>query len=242
MNIYKRQKLFVVAISLIAGSISAQTETEEAQPSIVDDSKVEKIKVVGSRIKRIDIETSAPVQIIDREQIEASGVVSLGELIRKNAGASPSGNFSGSSNFVASGSSTVNLLGLGASRTLVLLNGKRLPVTAGLDAVNVDNIPIALIETVEILSGGASDVYGADAVGGVINIKLKKDLEGSEVAVFSTFPAKPGGEELEIAVSNGGGGSQTRFLTFFPAGFEHEDLLINETETLITTKLEKNLL
>lgn len=244
MVIRSKQKLLVFALGLSSGISYAQTEENaDIEEEIVetssivaeDDGAPEKINVVGSRIKRIDIESSSPVQIIDREQIEASGVVSLGELFRRNAGTSPTGNFAGTSGFVSSGASTIDLLGLGASRTLVLLNGKRLPVTAGLNAVNVDNIPVALIQSVEILSGGASAIYGADAVGGVVNIQLRKELDGSEIAAFSTFPSQPGGEELEVSLSNGGQITDSinyigsiGFRTRRPLDKRNRDLLYNE--------------
>ena len=98
------------------------------------------MKVTGSRIKKIDMETSSPITVIERADIEASGVVSVGDLFRKSAMGSPVGNFSGSSGYIAAGSQTIDLLGLGGSRTLILLNGKRLPAMAngGINAVNVD--------------------------------------------------------------------------------------------------------
>jgi outer membrane receptor protein involved in Fe transport len=163
----------------------------------------ERVEVTGSRIRRIDVETSAPVQVISRKEIEQTGVVSLGDVFRKSASSSPTGNFSGSSEFVVQGAASIDLLGLGGNRTLVLLNGKRLPAIGGLDSVNIDNIPIGIVDRVEILSGGASAVYGADAVGGVVNIITKKELSGTELSAYKTFTQDPGGEELELTAAQG---------------------------------------
>ncbi|SMF04732.1 TonB-dependent receptor plug domain-containing protein [Pseudobacteriovorax antillogorgiicola] len=165
---------------------------------------IEKLEVTGSRLKRATLETSSPIKVIDREQIEISGVTSVGDLIRKSASSSPTGNFSGSSGFVASGAATIDLLGLGSDRTLVLLDGKRMPIDQGLGAVNIDNIPISLIERIEILSGGASSVYGSDAVGGVVNIITKKEVDGALVSVTATGTQGGGGEETDIQAAFGG--------------------------------------
>jgi outer membrane receptor protein involved in Fe transport len=180
-----------------------QDEAETTKPTPKDKKASERIEVTGSRIRRIDVETSAPVQVISRKEIEQTGVVSLGDVFRKSASSSPTGNFSGSSQYVVQGAASIDLLGLGGNRTLVLLNGKRLPAIGGLDSVNVDNIPIGIVDRVEILSGGASAVYGADAVGGVVNIITKKELSGTELSVYKTFTQDPGGEELELTAAQG---------------------------------------
>ncbi|MFW7379802.1 MAG: TonB-dependent receptor plug domain-containing protein [Oligoflexus sp.] len=186
-------------------------ETIEVEPSttVVPGTEAaanERIQVTGSRIKRMDVESSAPITVISREAIEQSGLISLGEVFRDSASLSPVGNFAGASGFVSQGSATLNLLGLGAGRTLVLLNGKRLPVSGGgggLNAVNVDNIPTGMIERIEVLSGGASAIYGADAVGGVINIITKKQFQGTEISFTGILPHNPGGEEYEFSAFQG---------------------------------------
>ncbi len=182
--------------------VSTSESSPEAAKKAPSSNKTEKIQVTGSRIKRIDVETTAPVQVISKKEILETGAANLGEVFRKSAG-SPTGNFTGSSGYVASGSSSIDLLGLGPNRTLVLLNGKRLPANGGGGGVNMDNIPVSLIEKLEILSGGASAVYGADAVGGVVNIITKKEFEGSEVSLYKSFTQHPGGEELDLNAVHG---------------------------------------
>jgi len=165
--------------------------------------KEERMEVVGSRLRRVDVETAAPVVIVEKEQIEKSGAASVGDYFRKSAAASPTGNFAGGSRYVSSGAATIDLLGVGAARTLVLLNGRRIPTLPGLGSVNVDNIPTGAIERIEVLAGGASAVYGADAVGGVVNIITKKEFRGSEVSLFTNVPQGAGGTERLATATTG---------------------------------------
>ena len=176
--------------------LQAQETSAEPDPGTVS-KKAEKIRVTGSRIKRVDLEGTAPVTVMDREEIEASGETSVADLLRGTT-SSPGGNFAGTSGYIRSGSATVDLLGIGSNRTLVLLDGLRLPVDQSIGAVNVDNIPLAMVEKIELYSGGASAIYGADAVGGVVNIITKKDYSGTEATTKISIPVNTGGEVLEV--------------------------------------------
>ncbi len=171
-----------IALSLVAGGAAAQ-QTK----------KVEKIEVTGSNIKRVDTETASPVQIITQDDLRRSGATTVAEALRDlplaNAG---SLNDLATSNSFAVGSSSISLRGLGAQATLVLLNGRRL-ASYGLSNggqiqfVNLDTLPLAAIERIEILKDGASAIYGSEAMAGVINIILRKDFRGAEVGgSFST--------------------------------------------------------
>jgi iron complex outermembrane receptor protein len=148
--------------------------------------KVEKVEVTGSNIKRVDTETVAPVQVITRDQIERSGQPTVADLLR-NIPAN-SGSFSESfSNSFAPGAAGVSLRGLGQKTTLVLINGRR---TAGYgfaqnlqdSFVDLNAIPSSAVERVEILKDGASAIYGSDAIAGVVNVILRKDYKGVELA------------------------------------------------------------
>jgi outer membrane receptor protein involved in Fe transport len=203
---YRIVPMAIVLLEFGATQLRAQTpETTNQTKAAATEAaaRSERIEVTGSRIRRIDVETSAPVQVIDKKEIQQSGATSLGDIFRKSASSSPAGNFSGSSGYVSAGAATIDLLGLGGSRTLVLLNGKRMPSIGGLGSVNIDNIPVGIIDRIEILSGGASAVYGADAVGGVVNIITRKELTGTEFALFKSFTAQEGGDELEINIVHG---------------------------------------
>ena len=146
--------------------------------------KVEKIEVTGSNIKRVDAETAAPVQILTRDDIERSGKQSIQEVLRGITADSLGSIPASFTNGFASGSAAVSLRGLGVNSTLVLVNGRRMS-TYGLaddgtrSFVDLNSLPLEAVERVEVLKDGASAVYGADAVGGVVNIILRKDYTGA---------------------------------------------------------------
>ena len=134
---------------------------------------LETIVVTGSNIRRVDIETANPVISIDSAAIQNSGKLTLGDLVQSlpanMMGTNPQVNNGG-----GSGSATINLRGIGAARTLLLVDGH--------NAVNndIDAIPIAAVERIEVLTSGASAVYGSSAIGGVVNVILKKNYQGAE--------------------------------------------------------------
>ena len=152
----------------------------------------EKVEVTGSSIKRIDAETSVPVQIITRQDIQRLAPQNTEDLLKSISATNSVGAYQAStgSGATTSGSSTVSLRGLGSQRTLVLINGRRISSFGGIASLNVGNssvdvnsIPIAAIERIEVLKDGASAVYGSDAVAGVINFILRKDYVGAEAGV-----------------------------------------------------------
>lgn len=160
-----------------SASVSAQEQTEEAKD------KVERIEVTGSRIKRVDVETASPVQITSSEDIKLSGFTKIEDLMNSLPQIEASETSFQANG--ASGNATLDLRGLGAQRTLVLVNGRRLQ-PGGINnagAADVNQIPSALVERVEVLTGGGSATYGADAVAGVVNFVMKKDFEGMELTL-----------------------------------------------------------
>ena len=149
--------------------------------------RVEKIEVTGSNIKRVDQETVAPVEIITRDQIERTGQATVAEVLR-NIPSNTGGSFGESfANSFASGAAGISLRGLGQKTTLVLLNGRR---TTGYgfaqnlqeSFVDLNSIPSSAVERIEILKDGASAIYGSDAIAGVVNVILRKDYRGIEIA------------------------------------------------------------
>ena len=143
--------------------------------------QIEEVLVTGSRIARADLEGANPVTVINREQILRNGSPTIGEILQ-NLPSSAGGAVNTSVNNGGSGAVRFSLRGLGTGRTLVLINGKR-AVASGLGAnssVDLNNIPSAIIERVEVLKDGASAVYGSDAVAGVVNIITRTDFEGAE--------------------------------------------------------------
>lgn len=148
---------------------------------IAQDQELEQVVVTGSRIRRVDAETASPVFTMDRGVIEQSGVTTMGELVQQVPAISGAATNPAVNNGGGTGASTVELRGLGAERTLVLLNGRRVGAISSVGAVDVNMMPVNLIERVEVLKEGAGAVYGSDAIGGVVNFITRKDFDGLEL-------------------------------------------------------------
>ncbi|MBK1686311.1 TonB-dependent receptor [Rubrivivax gelatinosus] len=151
---------------------------------------VERIEVTGSRIKRTEDEGALPVQVISREEIAKSGATTAAEVMRNlsaNSGGLSDGGSINTGGYDQKGFNSANLRGIGTSSTLVLLNGRRMAnfASPGDDAgVDLNSIPAAAIERIEVLLDGASAIYGTDAVSGVINFITRKDFTGAQVDVY----------------------------------------------------------
>lgn len=176
-----------IAVALSQLQAGAQQATPPAQ---INEQKVEKVEVTGSRIASASTEGASPVTVIDAETIKIDGVRSVENLLNNlpQVFADQGGNVSNGS----SGTANVNLRGLGVTRTLVLVNGKRLPggsPRAGVASVAADlnQIPVPLIKRVEILTGGAAAVYGSDAVSGVVNFIMNNRFEGVQIEANQSF-------------------------------------------------------
>jgi iron complex outermembrane recepter protein len=172
-----------IAISLMAAQSYAQTP---APAPAAATEKVEKIEVTGSRIPSANLESSSPITTIDAQAIKVDGVRSVENLLNNlpQVFADQGGNVSNG----ATGTATVNLRGLGATRTLVLVNGRRLPAGSPREfAADLNQIPAPLIKRVEILTGGASAIYGSDAVSGVVNFIMNDKFEGAQFEVNQSF-------------------------------------------------------
>ena len=173
-----------------------------------------KITVTGSRIKRSDVEGALPITVITREQIELSGESSAADFIR-NLTFNSAGSFRPQSGSSAQGTASVSLRGMGSSRTLVLVDGRRLPKSPSTGAdQDLNTIPAGAIERIEVLTDGASAVYGSDAIGGVINVILRSDYEGVEIMLGGSEPSIPtkGGEVQEGSVIFGAAGDRSRLI------------------------------
>jgi iron complex outermembrane recepter protein len=177
------QTIVVGASIAAAFSVSAQTPPTSPTPASPAPQAIEKIEVTGSNIKRVESETSSLVQVISRTEIERTGKQSIAEVLRgitgDNQGTLPTA-FSGG---FANGAAAVSLRGLGLNSTLVLVNGRRMaPYGLADDGartfVDLNSIPLEAVDRVEILKDGASAIYGSDAVGGVVNIILRKNYQG----------------------------------------------------------------
>ncbi len=165
--------------------MSALTTAGVAAPALAQDNLGE-IVVTGSRIKSANLETTTPVTQITAADVVTQGVNRIEDLVNQLPQAFAAQNVTVSNG--ASGAATLNLRGLGSPRTLVLIDGRRMPYgTVSNSAANINSIPAQMIERVEVLTGGASAVYGSDAVAGVVNFIMKKDFEGVEVTSQYNF-------------------------------------------------------
>jgi outer membrane receptor protein involved in Fe transport len=215
-----------VATALTALLLPAQTMAQDTQKQAqIDEEKVERVTVTGSRLQRTEAESAAPIQVFTAEDLENSGVNSL-EVILQRMSAS-AGAAGGQSNAYWTsngwGTAQVNLRGLGINRTLVLLNGRRV-VNGGTGAnssVDLNMIPVEMIERIEVLKDGASAIYGADAVAGVVNIITRKSYEG--FSIEARFGATDSGDAQERAINTVFGASNDRARIVGTVGYRSND-------------------
>ena len=203
-------RVAAAAATLLALGAAAQAQAQAP-------SSLERVEITGSAIKRIEGETALPVQVITRSEIDKAGVTTAAELVARisasannltDGGSVAYGGFRDQMGFNAS-----NLRGLGVSSTLVLLNGRRMANFASPgDAAGVDlnSIPAAAIQRVEILLDGASSLYGSDAIGGVINFITRKDFSGLELNALAGNTTEGHGATKRSATVAGGFGDFAR--------------------------------
>ncbi len=197
----------------------AETTTEQSTNEANDSSeaaprgKVEKIQVTGSHIKRIDVEGPSPVLTLDRDYLDKTGYNSVADVLRDTTvaglGADREAGLSGGAD---AGAATTSVRGMTSNNILVLLDGKRMPTIGGSTRVDLNLIPMAAIERVEILKDGASAIYGSDALGGVINFITKRNFDGASVTLRHFQPEEPGGQRTDVTGTWGTTGSNYDFL------------------------------
>ncbi|MBC8118565.1 MAG: TonB-dependent receptor, partial [Burkholderiaceae bacterium] len=225
-----------VAMAVFATGILGAGHVAQAQPTTpapVAPAQLERVEVTGSAIKRIDAETSLPVQVLSREDIARTGVTTAEGLLRTitaidAAGTLVSANGAGLN---TGGISTASLRGLGSARTLVLVNGRRIAPYGSVGdsaSVDVNSIPIQAIERVEVLKEGASAVYGSDAIAGVINFILRREYTGASISAEygQTISGGGGGKQYNIAGSYGFGSlDKDRFNVSILATYQKTDAI-----------------
>jgi len=198
-----------IAFALAGGALSvaamspamAQTDAPAA---------VQRVVVTGSLISRTDTETAAPVQVLTAADIQRSGKTSVAELLQDLAANGAGTLGTGFSGAFANGAAGISLRGLTVGATLVLIDGHRMsPYAIGDDSqrsfVDVSNIPFDSIDTIEVLKSGASSLYGSDAIAGVINIKLKKNLTGLRTSAETGKTQHGGGKTNRASIAGGFG-------------------------------------
>jgi iron complex outermembrane receptor protein len=204
--IFQRKKVASALAYLLGAGGAAVLIAPAAQAADI------RVEVTGSNIRRVEGEGALPVQVITREDIEREGIqTAMGIVERLSANSSIGGvNFATSEGAFLAGFQSASLRGLGATRTLVLLNGRRLANTAFQGSmVDINSIPLSAIERVEVLLDGASAIYGTDAIAGVINFILRKDFSGFEASAYYG-DSEQGGGTVQRYNASAGWGSLTR--------------------------------
>ena len=229
----KLKKLAQV-ISLIC--IATPAAAQQASPApTAEAQKVQKVEVTGSSIKRVQDEGALPIQVITKEDIDRAGITSAEQLLASitsnGTGAdnlsSNAGIQLGSTDRNNNGNTSANLRGLGASSTLVLLNGRRVSTHGAKgNAVDLNSIPLAAVERVEVLKDGASAIYGTDAIGGVINFILRKDYTGVQLTAFTDITNDGGGNINRGSILAGWGDlAKNRFNVMASVTFDKQEKL-----------------
>lgn len=190
----------VAGLALSSSPVFAQDSEEEA-------ADLDRVQVTGSRISRVDVEGANPVTILDRDDIKRTGITDLGELVQDLPMMSGSP-ISSQRNNGGNGRVAVDIRGLGTNRTLVLVNGNRLPSLFNDFSV----LPVAMVERIEILKDGASAIYGADAVAGVVNIITRRDFEGAEFEFTIGESFDQGGQNKSTSFITGGNSDRGNFV------------------------------
>ncbi|WNZ57192.1 TonB-dependent receptor [Microbulbifer sp. MKSA007] len=207
------------ALGLTAAAIMVPAMPAFAQD---DATLVEEVVVTGSRIKRTNFDEAAQVVSMDRADIEAGGSLMIADTLR-NTPLNSLGSFSERSGSSAQSNATVDLRGLGDQRTMVMLNGRRLPGSPNLGAatVNLNMIPMAAVERIDILADGASAVYGSDAVAGVVNMVMRENFDGLEFSVRRGDRSEDDGSEESFSFITGISGDRGNIT--FAAEFDRRD-------------------
>ena len=194
-----------VRFALTAGVAASFVNAPVAFAADDESTQLDRVEVTGSRIKRTQLEGAMPVTSISREDIEKTGISSVGDLLQElpSAGAALNTNF----NNGGDGSTRVDLRNLGSNRVLVLVNGRRWINSVGgggvAGSVDLNTIPISIIERIEVLLDGASTVYGSDAIAGVVNVITRKDFSGTDFRASSGAFDEGDGETDAVEISMG---------------------------------------
>ena len=195
---------------------------EELKKLAEQEAKEEVITVTGSTIERKTLTTPAPLTILNRDDLNAAGRSTVGDIIQQLPAQSNAIN--AQVNNGGDGSTRVDIRGLGSRRTLTLLNGRRVvPGGTGADAsVDLNAIPLAVIERVEVLKDGASAVYGSDAIGGVVNIITRTDFDGTEAALYTGTSQRGDGFTYDASFVTGHNAENKRGNIMFSAGIQSQ--------------------
>jgi len=215
----RKASAFRLAFAAVAGLSSVSIA-----PSVfAQDSEIEEVVITGSRITNPNLTQSSPVASVDAATIELRQVNVVEEFLREIPGVVPS--IGASVNNGNGGSTFVDLRGLGSNRNITLLNGTRVVPADLVGRTNLDIIPVALLERVDVLTGGAGSTYGADAISGVINFRTRTDFEGLDFRVSQADTFEGGGESNRYDLTLGGNFDDNKGNAVISVGYTDRALL-----------------
>lgn len=207
----------LLSTATLAPTIVLAQVAPKATPAAVDE-----VVVTGSRIARRDYVSDSPLVTIDQSAIASSGSVTLESSLNTLPQITPSAS-SGTNSTARGGQASLDLRGLGQQRTLVLIDGRRMQPSGVDGSVDLNTIPSTLIENVEIITGGASAVYGSDAVAGVVNLKLRKHINGVEVSGQYGATDRKDGETLDLGALIGSDFADDRGQAYIALNYSERD-------------------
>ncbi|WP_159982521.1 MULTISPECIES: TonB-dependent receptor [unclassified Novosphingobium] len=209
----------LLSAALAANPAFAQAEAPEAPPAAEDNTNT--IVVTGTLIRNPNLKSSSPVSVIGQEEISLRQVNNAEQILRDLPGAVAS--IGSAVNNGNGGASYADLRGLGNFRNVILLDGNRIVPSSAVGRVDLNNIPLALIERVDTLTGGAATTYGADAVSGVINFITRSDFSGIEVNASEQITEQGDGENNRIDITIGSNFDDGKGNVVFSVGYQHSD-------------------
>jgi iron complex outermembrane recepter protein len=219
MSKLRRNRLTAAVHLTLLLALPGLAAAQDAQPSSQEQNTLDTINVTGTRIKQTNAVTAQPVYVLDRAKLEQTGAKSVGEILQQltASGKALNAKFNSSGNFgyppdgggIGAGSAQVDLRNLGSQRVLVLVDGIRWVNESSASGVSgsadLNTIPLAIVERVEVLEDGASAIYGSDAIAGVVNIITRKNFTGAEVHTYYGEYSR-GGETKDASITFGTGG------------------------------------
>jgi iron complex outermembrane recepter protein len=216
----------ISSVVFVPGAAMAQSASGAEAPT----GPVEEIVVTGTRIKSADLTSPSPLQVVTAQAIQDQGVINVQDALQNNPAFGQPGmsRYTSAGNITNAGAATVNLRNLGADRTLVLVDGRRMVAgIPGTAQVDLDMIPTGFIDRVEVLTGGASAVYGSDAIAGVVNLIYKKNFEGLTFDAQSGQSSEGDGSETKFDVTGGHNFADGRGNFIFTAGYSRQAEITN---------------
>lgn len=213
-----KSALLASAATAVVMAVGAAPAAAQGTPAASEPTKVEKVTVTGSRIKQRDFKSTSPIATVGAKDLEMTGTVNVESLLNELPQVVPGLTIT-SNNPSLSGFATADLRGLGPGRTLILVNGRRANPSDRSGVVDLNTIPVSLIDRIELITGGASAVYGADAVAGAINFIMKDNFEG--VQLSGNYSVAEDGAAPATSVDGAIGGSFDSGRGSLMAGFQY---------------------